>query len=109
MAVDHKCATAAAGQQVMWQAQVPRACGGVSGERGLKLCPWVLTCLLFVFLTGSDGECARSLVFGGTRAGISSQRLGPRRVVMSSYDKLWWSPSSRSRPSGKLEANRGVW
>lgn len=78
MAVDHKRATAAARQQVMWQAQVPRACGGVGGDRGPKLCPWVLTCLLFVFLTGSGGECTCSLVFVGTRAGISSQRLGPR-------------------------------
>lgn len=44
MAVDHECATSAARQQVMGQAQGPRACGGrVGGELRPELCPWVVT------------------------------------------------------------------
>lgn len=75
MAVDHECATPAAGQQVMGQAQGPQDLWREGGQ-GM----WALTVsrvLPFILIIGTGQKCRRSLVFVGTNESVSTQMLGP--------------------------------
>lgn len=79
MAVDHECATPAAGQQVTGQAQVSRPvkggrAGGESGAVSTELPLPVGRCVYPS--TGEGRERGRSLLFIGTEEGVRVTWLG---------------------------------